>query len=1114
MRQFVPQARDRIGQRRLDGLVATASSASSARSGLAWISSLWPWPRERPGSRRATASSGDLQQHDPAHCKAGRCSVSYLHAPTHRTCTTRCAGGLGRTRSSDVRSHGHSGNARPPHLERRHAGVEAPNLQTIMALYSEMSSDRWRKIERVFFAALDCTEVGLDAFVLRACAGDSDLYLEVKALLEAGARSHGFLETIDAVQASSLLRESAAPEAARVGPYAIVREVGRGGMGVVYLAERAVRDEKAQFDQQVALKLVKRGMDSDAILHRFINERQILARLEHPHIARLLDGGVTDDGQPYFAMEYVAGTPITSFCDNHRLNIDVRLRLFVDACRAVQYAHQNLVVHRDLKPSNVLVIPRPDVPGSGGHVKLLDFGIAKVLGAEGGASDAVVTETDMRVMTPEYAAPEQVRGEPVTTATDVYALGVILYELLSGRRPYQVGRRTFGEIEEAVLQAEPTLPSMAIRRVEEIRHTDGTSETVTPERVSTARGTQPDRLRRRLAGDLDTIVQKALRKEPERRYSSAGALADDLLRHLAGMPVSARKDTLGYRARTFIRRHRAGLAAATLVLVSLAGGLGAALWQARETAQEAAKAEEVKEFLMRLFETSDPDVSKGETITARELLDNGAARIEQELAAQPEVQGEMMRVMGEIYSRLGLYEDAERLNRQALAQFRSLHGETHPDVAHSLHALGTVMREKGDYDGAESLLRESLAMRRRLLARDHPDIAAALQDLAWTLRYKSDYEGAEQLIREALAINRKQFGAEREEVATGLYNLASIRGDRSDYAESERLHREALNLRRKLLGGENLAVAQSLNMLAGALRSLGDVEEAESMYREALAMRRKLLGDAHPAVGASMNDLALVLLTRRAYEEAESLFRQVLANYRARLGEEHPFVATALNNLATTLRDKGDLDAAVATFRDAVALQRKLLGSESVDTAKSLWTLAEALRLSGEYVESERLNREALATRRRLLGDEHREVVSSLNTLGLVLCDRGAFDEAEQHLIEAVALSRKLLGDRHLDTPTSLQNLGYVLRKAARYDDAEKAYRDAREAYLILLVDDHPRVLFLEYELGLLLRDRGDYTAAEQLLRDVLARQRVILGDDHRNTKSTEFSLSRLPNAR
>ncbi|HMB89835.1 MAG TPA: serine/threonine-protein kinase, partial [Rhodothermales bacterium] len=466
-----------------------------------------------------------------------------------------------------------------------------------------MATDPLDRFERLFKAAQMHPPGERTAFLDAACADDPTLRQELESLLAADdeAEAEAFMGTPAASLTGGFSEGVAASPShdtligQQVGAYMVRRRLGSGGMGDVYLAERS-----KPFRSYVAIKIIRRGMDTREVLLRFEMERQILAALNHSHIARLLDGGMTDDGLPYFAMEYVEGEPITAYCDKNRLNVEERLHLFQVVCQAVQFAHQNLIIHRDLKPSNILVTKE-------GTVKLLDFGIAKLLNPGMSPVTMPVTRTELRLMTPEYASPEQVRGEPLTTASDEYSLGVILYELLTGHRPYRLTQRTQAEIIEAVCQQDPERPSTRVTKTEQIRRADGTTEEITPETVGSLRAVPVERLRRRLKGDLDNIVLMALRKEPDRRYESAAALGQDLERYLAGQPVMAHRDTRSYRLRKFVQRHRVAVVAGIVVLVSLVGGLGTTLWQASEARQErdraqieAQKAEEVKEFLLSL----------------------------------------------------------------------------------------------------------------------------------------------------------------------------------------------------------------------------------------------------------------------------------------------------------------------------------------------------------------------------------------------------------------------------------------------------------------------------------------------------------------------------------
>jgi len=448
-----------------------------------------------------------------------------------------------------------------------------------------MTPERWQQVESLFQSAFEREPNQRAAFLAAACAGDLSLQSEVESLLAADERAAGVIDSPVFRVAAELFMDDDARSAVgrRIGAYRIVGEINHGGMGIVYLAARA--DE--QYEKQVALKLIKRGMDTDAILRRFRHERQILASLEHPNIARLLDGGTTEDSLPYFVMEYIEGQPIDKYCDRHKLTIIERLKLFRTVCSAVHYAHQNLVVHRDLKPSNILVTAD---------------GVPKLLNPELSAETGELTATVLRLMTPEYASPEQVRGEKITMASDIYSLGVVLYELLTGHRPYRIKSRLLHEIARVICETEPEKPSTAISRVEEVTGTDGTGRVkLTPERVSQTREGQAEKLRRQLKGDLDNIVLKALRKEPQRRYVSVEQFAEDIRRHLDGLPVIARKDTLSYRTSKFIQRNKLAVTASALFVVTGLSGAAATSWQARVAKIERAKAEALAAKSQRRF---------------------------------------------------------------------------------------------------------------------------------------------------------------------------------------------------------------------------------------------------------------------------------------------------------------------------------------------------------------------------------------------------------------------------------------------------------------------------------------------------------------------------------
>jgi serine/threonine-protein kinase len=877
---------------------------------------------------------------------------------------------------------------------------------------------------------------------------------ELEAVPEARG---GFLEQPALALAAPLLVEATAERSARlegtlIGPYRILRELARGGMGTVYLAERA----DGQFEQRVALKLIKRGMDSDEIHRRFLAERQILARLSHPHIARLLDGGVSGDGQPYFAMEYVDGMPLTSYCDAHHFGIGERLRLFSDVCRAVRHAHQNLVIHRDLKPSNIMATAE-------GQVKLLDFGIAKLVEQEGAASTAL-TEVGVRAMTPEYAAPEQVRGEPVTTATDVYALGAILYEVLTGHRAHRFQRHTLDELEHVVCEEAPQAPSTAVIRTEEISLADGTRQSITPAAVSLARGTEPERLRRQLGGDLDTIVLKALQKVPGRRYSSADALLADLQRYTAGLPVLARPDSRLYRAGKFVRRHRVGVGAASGLLLALVAGLTGTAWQARVASREAAKATEVKNFVKDLFNVSTPAESRGREITARELLERGTRRVDSALARQPDVQLELLDFLGQVHRDLGYYPAADTLLRRAIDLARRLHGAGGLAEANELATWGTVLLENAEYDRADSILTRALAI--------------------------------------------QQTRGERDSVvARTLSNLASVKAKKSNYPVAEARYREALALDRSAYGEDDPETAEDMNSLGVTLYYAGKPEEADSVERAALAILRRHYDPGHPEVLAVLHDLAQLTVARGDLEGAERLQREVVTGKRRLYPQGHPDLAISLWQLEAILEARGKYVQAESVMVETLEMRRRLLGPESPLTVALVAQLGVLDYRMGKLPEAEAATREALGSLTRSVGVSNADAVVTRNNLGAILSDEGKYQEADTLIRGALALRRRIYGDSAEDVAASLRNLGILLHREHRDREAERSLREAVVIYRKALPAGHPRIAEVLTALGTLLIDQKRFAEAEPGLREALAIRNEKLGTSDLRTAETESLL-------
>jgi serine/threonine-protein kinase len=720
-------------------------------------------------------------------------------------------------------------------------------------------------------------------------------------------------------------------------------------------------------------------------------------------------------------MEYVAGEPITTYCDARALGVNARLDLFMAVCEAVQYAHQDLVVHRDLKPSNTLVTPS-------GQVKLLDFGIAKVLHEDDLPAQGALTRVGTGPMTPEYAAPEQVRGEPVTTATDVYALGALAYELLTGRGPHKLTRLTASELERAITSRDVDRPSAALGRS---RTGDAGAA---PEAIARARSTDPDRLRRQLRGDLDTILMQALQKDPARRYATAGALLEDVRRYRSRLPIAARRDSLGYRTTKFVRRHALGVAATALVVTALVAGLIGTAWQARVASQEAAKAQEVSRFLASLFEVADPALTNAADITARELLDRGASRIETDLAAQPEVQAEMMLLVGRIYRQLGVFDRARPLLERSLA-VRQAGSANETQVADTMAELARLWLETGRPEDAERLQRDTLALRRRQLGTDHPDVGRTLRDLASVLASRGDYVEAESLQREALRIHERAYGAEHVDIASDLEGLQSILRARGQIEPATAAARRVLEMRQKLLGLDHLETATAMNNLAILMYDKWQLAEAERLYRHVLEFDLRRLGEMHPNTATVMNNLAFVLRDRGRYDEAERLYRSALdLDYRL-FGKEHPYVATVLNNLAVVLSAKRQYEEAERLFRESVAMFRRVYGDEHWRVGAVQGGLAGVLRARNDPA-AESTYRAALALLERTLNKDHPTVEPVLIGLGRVLTARGAAADAESLLRRALTTRLSRLGDRDPRTAEAQVRLGACLAALGRTDDA------------------------------------------------------------------------------
>ncbi len=751
--------------------------------------------------------------------------------------------------------------------------------------------ERWQRAKTIFQAALERAETERAAFVENECGDDKALTARVAALLAADAETSTPLESPAVTLAARVLGDKNLDSTdQQLDRYRLLREIGRGGMGMVYLAER----DDGAYKANVAVKVIQRGMVHESLVRRFHQERQILAHLEHPNIARLLDGGVTEDGRPYLVMEYVEGLPLDRYCEDHRLGIADRIDLFRTVCQGVHAAHRNLVVHCDLKPSNILVT-------TDGVPKLLDFGIARLLDSE--EADRPSPQTvGSGLMTPEYASPEQIRGEALTTASDVYGLGVVLYRLLTGSSPYRVETDARHALEQAVLDQQPTVPSLVWDR-----RSAGDNDGKSPWYIGT-----PARHRKQLAGDLDTIVLKALEKNTSRRYGSAAELAADLHRHRTGLPVLARRPTARYRAGKFLHRHWLGVGAATLIVLSMAVGSVATTYQARiarqrahEADQQAAiarqrerDAEQTLRFVVELFESTHPDNANKRSLI--EVLDEADLKMESALSDQPLARARLMDTLGEVYRQLAVFDRAEPLLVDALTLRREGLPAGHPDIADSLDELGALRTDQRHYEKARALLDEAHTLRLGHFGPGHIDVALSEHRLGQLARRERHFEAALRHFERALTIRRRHLGR-HPKVAETLNNLGVVLTDVERYEEAEAVLEESLALRKELFGEHHWRTGNTFTNLGTALRESGRNEEATASHAKALDILRATLGE-HPRVAAALNNLAVALEKLGRLGEAKSSWEEAKVIMEATDNKEAPGYALIQANLARLRR--------------------------------------------------------------------------------------------------------------------------------------------------------------------------------------------------------------------
>ena len=813
----------------------------------------------------------------------------------------------------------------------------------------------WRRIEEVFLAALEEPAEKRPAFLEQVCAGNTALRADVLAMLRSHEESTDFLE-IPAYQTNATLfaEESGSLKIGeQIGDYRIVSLLGEGGMGEVYLAE------DLSLGRKVALKLVRPGFGGANPLRQFQREERILAGLTHPNIAQLYGAGVTPQGVPHFVMEYVQGERLDSFCDTRQLPLRDRLQLFRKVCAAVSYAHRHLVIHRDLKPANIRVTPD-------GDPKLLDFGIARLLEEESSAApDQTVTVTS--AMTPDYASPEQLRGEPMTTATDVYSLGVILFELLTGQKPYRTSSRRIEEVARAITEQEPAKPSTAVARAEQSKFEIRNSKL--------------------LKGDLDNIVLTAIRKEPARRYSSVGQFSEDILRYLEGLPIIARKDAVGYRTVKFIGRNRVGVAAAAVVILAIVGGLIASLWQARKARAQRDVAQRINTFLQDVLGAAAPEV-KGVDVKVADLLNDASARAKSELAHQPEVLADVLVTLGRTYISLSEPAKAETDLRAGLEASLKAHGELHPTTATAMGWLGLALVYRNKAEEGEKISRQAVGLQRQLHPAGHEDLGVSLYALGLNLITKDEPKAAQPILQEAVELIRKHLGENHGYYMSSLTMLARAEDLAGETERAEARYRQSIELGDRVPARYRVFTAQAQGFLGFLLSNKGAYAEAESVLRQSEALYRDIYGgDGNYNVGSIRAQLGYIFFQQGDYLRAEDESRKALDTLRKFLGPEQPATLSAQVTLGLSLTRLGRAAEGEPYLREALALREKLAPKGDFIVAHTSSMLGECLTAQKRFAEAEPLLLEGYRDLRAKLGDQNRRTVDARQRLAKLYDD-------------------------------------------------------------------------------------------------------------------------------
>jgi len=920
-----------------------------------------------------------------------------------------------------------------------------------------MTPERFRLLSELYDAAAAMDAEERTRFIHERCAGDDELRRHLKAAFEESAA--GFTGAIEEAAAAVV---DASDSGRRIGKYRIIRVVGEGGMGMVYEAEQE------QPRRIVALKVIKPGLASAELVRRFERESEVLARLQHPGIAQIYEAGAADAGfgpQPYFAMEFIHGVPLTDYAAARALTIRQRLELIAKVCDAVEHAHQRGIIHRDLKPGNILV-------DDTGQPKILDFGVARATDSDTQATRQ--TDVGQLVGTLAYMSPEQVTGDPLEldTRSDVYALGVILYELLVNRLPYELSQQL-------------------------------------PEAVRTIRdqdATKLSSISRAYRGDVETIVAKALEKDKGRRYTSAATLATDIRRYLADEPIMARPASTTYQLRKFARRHKALVMATAAVFAVLVAGVIVSTREALRARKAEQTAQAVNEFLQNdvlaqagASTQASPSTKPDPELKVRTALDRAAARIGGKFAGQPEVEANIRSTMGQSYEDLGLFPEARNQFERALDLYRRAFGGNNPRTLEAMSRLGNIAEIQGKYPEAETVLSRTLPIQRRVLGPEHPDTLLSMNHLANVYYYEGKYPQAEALHSQILEIRRRVLGPDNIETLGSMSNLASVFDEAGKYPQAESLDLQVLEMRRRVLGTEHPDTLASMQNLAHVYDHEGRLAQAEELHSQSLEIKRRVLGPEHPDTLVSMNNLANVYLEEGKYPQAEALYGRELEIQRRVIGPEHSYTLMSMGNLAAIYLEEGKYPQAEELQSQSFEVARRTLGPEHPLTLVFMGNLALEYGMEGKYAQSEALFNQSLEIMRRVRGPENPSTLSHTSDFAFVYLLQGKYGMAETYAAQALQGQRHALGSEHPDTMASEANLALAYVSQGKFAEAEPLARQALETAKKVQPDDWQRYRAASL-LGASVAGQKKYADAEPLLvegyQGMLARKDRIGGPD------------------